>query len=72
MNFEKNQMEELVQRCAWRLVRSAEDRIGSGRGQEKLMWAVESLRKKFPKLTDAEDYIRAAFINFKAESISTY
>ena len=57
-----------MQRCAWRLVRSAEDRIGSGRGPEKLIWAVEAMKKEFPKLGEkAEDYVRAAFMNFKIE-----
>lgn len=68
MSFFNNQKEEWVQRAAWRLVRSAEDRMGSGRGTEKLMWAVERLCAEFPKLNDrAEDYIRAAFVNFKIE-----
>lgn len=66
--FFENQREELTQRCAWRLVRSAEDRFGSGRGTEKLLWAIEALREEFQGLgDDAEDYIRAAYVNFKAE-----
>lgn len=65
----RNQKEELIQRSAWRLVRSVEDRIGVGRGPEKLMWAVARLREEFPKIGPrAEDYVRAAFVNFKLES----
>lgn len=68
MSLFRNQKEEFMQRCAWRLVRSAEDRIGSGRGPEKLIWAVEAMKKEFPKLGEkAEDYVRAAFMNFKIE-----
>ena len=61
--------EEWLQKCAWRLVRSAEDRLGSGRGHEKLLWAVEALKREFPKLGErAEDYVRAAYWHFKIES----
>ena len=68
MGIFRNQREELIQRSAWRLVRSAEDRMGSGRGNEKLLWCVEKLKVEFPKLGErAEDYIRAAFVNFKIE-----
>lgn len=64
-----NTREELAQRCAWRLVRSAEDRIGAGRGNEKLLWAVQRLQEEMPTLgARAEDYVRAAFINFKTET----
>ena len=64
-----NHREEAVQRTAWRLVRSAEDRMGSGRGPEKLLWAVDRLKKEYPDLNaDHEDYIRAAYINFKTET----
>ena len=67
--FFMNQREELIQKCAWRLVRSAEDRFGAGRGQEKLLWTVERIKHEFPKLGDkAEDYIRAAYWHFKMES----
>lgn len=70
-----NQREEYIQRCAWRLVRSSEDRIksiaGSGRGSERLIWAVTRLQEEFPELKDrAEDYIRAAFFHFKIEMSS--
>ncbi len=64
-----NQKEEWTQKCAWRLVRSAEDRIlESGRGKDRLLWALEQLRKEFPELQNHEDYIRAAFVNFKNET----
>ena len=67
--FFQNQKDELIQKTAWRLVRSAEDRMGSGRGPEKLMWCVERLKLDFPKIGDrAEDYVRAAFVNFKTET----
>lgn len=68
ISFFRNSREEWIQKCAWRLVRSAEDRMGSGRGAEKLMWAVDRLKLEFPKVEDrAEDYVRAAFSQFQAE-----
>lgn len=71
-SFFKNQKEEWVQKIAWRLVRSAEDRIGGGRGDEKRGWCVDRLAEIFPKegRGSLEDYIRAAFVNFKAEQKS--
>ena len=42
--------------------------MGAGRGQEKLLWTVERLKSEFPGLRErAEDYVRAAFVNFKIE-----
>mgnify|MGYP001606228776 CR=1 FL=1 len=42
--------------------------MGAGRGQEKLLWAVERLRAEFPHLGErTEDYVRAAYVNFKIE-----
>ena len=68
-SFLKNQQEELIQRCAWRLVRSAQDKLGDEKGAEKRVWAVEQLKKEFPTLGEsAEHYIRAAYINFKTET----
>lgn len=68
--FELSQGEELIQKVAWRLVRSAEDRLkGPKRGAERLIWCVDRLRAEYdivPKEA-AEDYIRAAFIQFKME-----
>ena len=65
----RNQKEELLQRVAWRIVRSAEDRMGAGRGAEKLLWAVNRLKAEFPDIGErAEDYIRAAFVQFKTEA----
>lgn len=67
--FEANQKEEMIQRAAWRIVRSSEDRLGSGRGQEKLLFAISKLQEEFPDIKGrAEDYIRAAYINFKTET----
>ena len=58
-----------VQKTAWRLVRSAFDRMaGEGRGPEKLLWCVDAIKKVYPALgPDAEDYIRSAYVNFKIE-----
>ena len=68
-NFEANHAEEHAQRVAWRLVRSAEDRMGDGRGAEKLMWCVARMKEEAPEAAGrAEDYVRAAFVNFKTET----
>lgn len=68
-NAERNQLEELIQRCAWRLVRSAQDKLGDEKGAEKRIWAIEQLKKEFPMLGEsAEHYIRAAYMNFKMET----
>jgi hypothetical protein len=58
-----------MQKTAWRLVRSAEDRLGAHRGTEQLLWCVDRLKQQFPKLSndDAEDYVRSAYIQFRAE-----
>lgn len=65
---ERNHHEELIQRCAWRLVRSAQDKLGDEKGAEKRVWAVEQLKKEFPALVEsAEHYVRAAYINYKTE-----
>lgn len=64
-----NAMEELLQRAAWRLVRSAEDRLGARRGTEKLLWATRQLLEEYPEAgAAAEDYVRAAFVQFKTEA----
>lgn len=43
--------------------------MGDGRGTEKLLWCVAKIKKEFPWLTaDPEDYIRAAYVNFKTET----
>lgn len=69
-NAEANSLEELIQKSAWRLVRSAEDRMtGPKRGTERLIWCVNKLRVEFPNIpSDLEDYIRSAYMNFKLES----
>ena len=65
----QNQREELIQRCAWRLVRAAEDKLGAGKGPEKREWAADRLQEEFPKLKGAaESYIRAAYFHFKIET----
>ena len=67
--FNENQKTDLIQKTAWRLVRSAEDRIvGQGRGPERLIWCVERMREEFPKAKNGEDYIRAAFVNYPNEN----
>ena len=75
-NFERNQLEELIQRAAWRLVRSADDRFGENKGQKKLDWSVSQLKIEFftegiflnqNGTEKAEDYIRAAYINYRTE-----
>lgn len=65
---DRNAAEELVQRAAWRLVRSAQDRIGVGRGAEKLLHATKALEAEFQGISNAEDYIRAAYIHFRTEN----
>ena len=66
---EKRVDQDEVQKTAWRLVRSAFDRMsGEGRGAEKLLWCVDAIKKVYPALgSDAEDYIRSAYVNFKIE-----
>lgn len=61
--------EETVQKSAWRIVRSAEDRMGAGRGSEKLIWCVQRLSSEFKILNvdRIEDHVRAAHIQFKME-----
>lgn len=65
----KNFETDLIQKTAWRLVRSAEDRIGSGKGSEKLLWCIDRISElhKGMSRTILEDYIRSAFINMKIE-----
>ena len=73
-SIDANNREELIQRAAWRLVRSAADRIkGPHRGNERLLWAIDQLRKEFKgadnqMLYNAEDYIRAAYMHFSTET----
>lgn len=70
--FDLNQLEELIQRTAWRLVRAAEDKMGNEKGAEKRVWAIQQLMIEYPELQQhnfkAESYIRAAYINFKTET----
>lgn len=67
--FDMNHLEELVQKAAWRLVRSAQDKMGAEKGAEKRIWAIEQLKTEFPALgSNAEHYIRAAYVHFKNET----
>ena len=68
-DFFRNQTIDLIQKCAWRLVRSAEDRLGGGKGDQKLNWATDRLQSMFEKEERdlLQDYVRAAYINFRAE-----
>ena len=45
-----NQKVDLIQKAAWRLVRSAQDRFGTNKGSDKRSWCMEELRKLYPKL----------------------
>lgn len=68
--WQENQRIDLVQKHAWRLVRSVEDRIvGMNSGFEKLNWCVDRIHEDFPdiKRDRLEDYVRAAYMNFKIE-----
>lgn len=65
----KNIETDLIQKTAWRLVRSAEDRMGMGKGHEKLLWCIDRISElhKGTHRTILEDYVRSAFINMKIE-----
>lgn len=67
---DKGAREELIQRVAWRLVRSAEDKLtGPKRGQERLAWCMWRLEQDFPEIgSRSEEYARAAYIHFKTET----
>lgn len=64
-----NETSDLVQKCAWRLVRAAEDWMGMGKGDEKRSWCMKRLKQRFSDLDDetSEEFIRSAYINFKIE-----
>ena len=64
-----NSLTDLIQKSAWRLVRSAQDRFGTNSGEKKRYWCVERLRSEFSKLAqeDAEDFVRSAYVQFKTE-----
>lgn len=68
-SFFRNQTEDILQKTAWRLVRSAQDRFKAGSGEDKRDWCVARLSAQFPKEDPSrlEDYVRAAFVNFKVE-----
>lgn len=66
--FDKNQAEELIQRIAWKLVRSASDRLGDNKGDKKREWCIAQMEKEFPGIgSNAEEYVRAAYIQYKTE-----
>lgn len=66
--FDANHREELIQRSAWRLVRAASDLHGDNKGEKKMQWCIARIQRDFPELGDkAEEYIRAAYSNFKLE-----
>ena len=68
----RNYQEDLIQKTAWRLVRSAEDKIGAGRGAEKFAWCVDRMYGIFSKekRTDLDDHVRAAYMNFRLEHVA--
>ena len=71
VNGNSNELVDVLQKSAWRLVRSAEDRFGTFKGSEKREWGMARLKELFPHVKldrEAEDYIRSAYINFKIES----
>lgn len=66
-NFEKNQVEELRQKAAWRLVRSAADRFGDNNGEKKRNWCIANMDREFIGAEHLEEYVRAAYIQYKTE-----
>ena len=71
----ENDRADLIQKTAWRLVRSAEDRFGgNGTGQQKLDWATDRLQAMFKGdvRDQLQDYVRAAFVNFRAEQKAAF
>ena len=67
-----NEMTELLQKAAWRLVRAAEDKFGEKTdGAEKMKWCTGRMEMLHPVSgRDAayyEDFVRAAFLNMKIE-----
>lgn len=68
--FFRKENDDHIQSSAWRLVRSAEDRMSDNDGSEKMAWAVTRLQDKFKNLStqDAEDFIRSAYINLTIET----
>ena len=68
--IKSNNESDVIQKAAWRLVRSAEDRFVAADGSAKRAWCVDRMMALFPKKDrdNLEDYIRAAFINFSIET----
>lgn len=69
-SFLENQKTDLIQKAAWRVVRSAQDRFKNGDGSERMAWAIDRMHAQFPKESKdrLEDYLRAAYINFTIET----
>ena len=61
---------DVIQKIAWQLVRSAEDRFEAGTSADKREWCVARLSAQFPKENPErlEDFVRAAFVNFRIET----
>ncbi len=59
-----------IQKIAWRLVRSAENRFPEWTGDARLKWCVERLQVTFAseRPDHLEDAIRAAYVNFRIET----
>lgn len=69
-NQNQKDLDDLIQNWAWRLVRSAEDRMGGGgNGKAKFEWCVARLSYLYPNLHKerVDDYIRSAYMQFKIE-----
>ena len=67
--IDENNHIDAVQKIAWRLVRSAEDRFYWA-GIDKLKWCITRMETMYPKehAEYLEDAIRAAFVNFRIET----
>lgn len=71
--FEKrieNELLDVLQKTAWRLVRSAEDRFEAGDGKDKRKWCETRMAVHFPEISGEvlEDTIRAAYFNLTIEN----
>lgn len=67
----ENEKCDLIQKAAWRFVRSADDRFGDGsKGALKLEWCITRLHGVFPEEAKEhlEDFVRAAYINYRVET----
>ena len=64
----ENDLFDLMQKTAWTLVRSAHDRFPEIEGAVRLQWCMAQMQKRFSGSDSIEDFIRAAYTNFKIES----